>query len=203
MCHEALSSNGPCSAVCTPVTVLGRTIGVLHAVDPVGKPPRAGVRDALETTGTQTGSRLGVVRAMGQSQLQASTDPLTGLLNPRSIEDRVQDLRRARVPFVVAMADLDHFKLLNDAHGHETGDRALRLFTRTMEETVRTQDIVARYGGEEFVIVMPRCSTGEAAEAMARVRAALKEALADANVPGSRSASAWRRPRRTNPSTTR
>ena len=175
--------NGPCSAVCSPVTVLGRTIGVLHAVGPVGKPPRAGVRDALETTGTQTGSRLGVVRAMGQSQLQASTDPLTGLLNRRSLEERVQDLRRARVPYVVAMADLDHFKLLNDAHGHETGDRALRLFTRTMEEAVRTQDTVARYGGEEFVIVFPRCSTGEAAEAMARVRAALKEALANADVP--------------------
>lgn len=101
----------------------------------------------LEITGAQTGSRLGVIRAMGQSQLQASTDPLTGLLNRRSLEDRVLDLRRDHVLFVVAMADLDHFKLLNDAHGHETGDRALRIFTRTMEETVRTQDIVARRRG--------------------------------------------------------
>ena len=176
-------SKGPCSAVCTPVTVLGRTIGVLHAVGPVGSPPRGRVRDVLETTGTQTGSRLGVIRAMGQSQLQASTDPLTGLLNRRSLEDRVQDLRRAQVPFVVVMADLDHFKLLNDAHGHETGDRALRLFTRTMEETVRTEDIVARYGGEEFVIVMPRCSMRQAAQAMDRARAALKEALASGDVP--------------------
>ncbi len=174
---------GPCSAVCTPVTVLGRTIGVLHAVGPVGSPPRGGVRDLLEITGAQTGSRLGVIRAMRQSQLQASTDPLTGLLNRRSLEDRVVDLRRDHVPFVVAMADLDHFKLLNDAHGHETGDRALRIFTRTMEETVRTQDIVARYGGEEFVIVLPRCSVHDAAEVMDRARTALKEALADAEVP--------------------
>ena len=174
---------GPCSAVCTPVTILGRTIGVLHAVGPVGSPPRGGVRDVLEITGAQTGSRLGVIRAMGQSQLQASTDPLTGLLNRRSLEDRVLDLRRDHVPFVVAMADLDHFKLLNDAHGHETGDRALRIFTRTMEEAVRTQDIVARYGGEEFVIVLPRCSVHDAAEVMDRARAALKEALADAEVP--------------------
>ena len=174
---------GPCSAVCTPVTILGRTIGVLHAVGPVGSPPHGGVRDVLEITGAQTGSRLGVIRAMGQSQLQASTDLLTGLLNRRSLEDRVLDLRRDHVPFVVAMADLDHFKLLNDAHGHETGDRALRIFTRTMEEAVRTQDIVARYGGEEFVIVLPRCSVHDAAEVMDRARAALKEALADAEVP--------------------
>jgi diguanylate cyclase (GGDEF)-like protein len=174
---------GPCSAVCTPVTVLGRTIGVLHATGPVGHPPAGSARDALETTGTQIGSRLGVIRAMSQSQLQASTDPLTGLLNRRSLEDRVQDLRRAGIPFVVAMADLDHFKMLNDSFGHETGDRALRLFSRTMVEAVRVQDIVARHGGEEFVIIFPRCSTIEAAEVIERARTALQTALMNGEVP--------------------
>ena len=174
---------GACSAVCTPVTVLGRTIGVLHAVGPEGSPPAEAARDVLETTGAQIGSRLGVIRAMSQSQLQASTDPLTGLLNRRSLEDRVRDLRRARVPFVVAMADLDHFKDLNDQFGHETGDRALRLFSRTLADTVRTQDIVARHGGEEFVVVFPRCSAGEAAEVLERVREALASAVLAAEVP--------------------
>ena len=174
---------GPCSAVCTPVSILGRTIGVLHATGPVGHPPADAARDALETTGTQIGSRLGVIRAMSQSQLQASTDPLTGLLNRRSLEDRVQDLRRTGIPFVVAMADLDHFKSLNDSFGHETGDRALRLFARTMGEAVRAQDIVARHGGEEFVVVFPRCSTGEAAEVMERVRTAVQAALLNGEVP--------------------
>ena len=174
---------GPCSAVCTPVTVLGRTIGVLHATGPVGHPPANVARDTLETTGTQIGSRLGVIRAMSQSQLQASTDPLTGLLNRRSLEDRVRDLRRARIPFVVAMADIDHFKMLNDSFGHETGDRALRLFSRTMVEAVRVQDIVARHGGEEFVIIFPRCSTIEAAEVIERVRTELQTALMNGEVP--------------------
>ena len=174
---------GPCSAVCTPVTVLGRTIGVLHATGPVGRPPAEQTRDTLEATGAQIGSRLGVIRAMSQSQLQASTDPLTGLLNRRSLEDRVQDMRREGTPFAVAMADLDHFKALNDSFGHETGDRALRLFSRTLAETARVEDVVARYGGEEFVVVFPRCSAREAAEVLERVRANLRTALAGGEVP--------------------
>lgn len=174
---------GPCSAVCAPVTVLGRTIGVLHATGEAGRPPSAAVRDTLETTGAQVGSRLGVIRAMSQSQLQASTDPLTGLLNRRSLEDRVRDLRRAQTPFVVAMADLDHFKQLNDSAGHETGDRALRLFARILAETVRAEDVVARHGGEEFVVVFPRCSTHGAAEVLERVRDALSRAVTAAGVP--------------------
>jgi diguanylate cyclase (GGDEF)-like protein len=81
------------------------------------------------------------------------------------------------------MADLDHFKALNDSFGHETGDRALRLFARTMADTVRVQDIVARHGGEEFVIIFPRCSAREAAEVVDRVRAGLRVALVTGEVP--------------------
>ncbi|MBJ7456778.1 MAG: GGDEF domain-containing protein [Thermoleophilia bacterium] len=175
--------SGACSAVCTPVAILGRTIGVLHATGPEGQPPSEQQRDLLETTASQVGSRLGVIRAMSQSQLQASTDPLTGLLNRRSLEDRVRDLRRTGTPFVVAMADLDHFKALNDSFGHETGDRALRVFSRALAETVRAEDVVARHGGEEFVIVFPRCSVREAAEVLERVRERLRAALSAAEVP--------------------
>lgn len=175
--------SGACSAVCTPVAILGRTIGVLHAIGPEGQPPTEQQRDLLETTATQVGSRLGVIRAMSQSQLQASTDPLTGLLNRRSLEDRVRDLRRTGTPFVVAMADLDHFKALNDSFGHETGDRALRVFSRALAETVRAEDVVARHGGEEFVIVFPRCSVREAADVLERVRERLRAALSAAEVP--------------------
>lgn len=176
-------AGGACSAVCTPVSVLGRTIGVLHATGPDGSPPAGSRHDALVAAGAQVGSRLGVIRAMTQSQLQASTDPLTGLLNRRSLEDRVRDLKRTRVPFTVGMADLDHFKRLNDTHGHETGDRALRLFAATLSDAVRVQDIVARHGGEEFVVIFPRCSTAEAGAVIERVRAALGDALGDGGAP--------------------
>lgn len=174
---------GPCSAVCTPVSIVGKAIGVIHAVGPVGKAPGQTMRDILEVTGALAGSRLGVIRSLGQSRHQASTDPLTGLLNRRSLHEGASSLRTAAVPYVVAMADLDHFKKLNDTHGHETGDRALRAFARVLKETTRIHDLVSRYGGEEFVVVLPRSSTGEAADVMARTRAALTRELAETGVP--------------------
>lgn len=176
-------ADGPCSAFCVPVTVLGRAIGVLHTTGTDGEPIPVRHQARVESTAELAGSRLGVIRAMGQSQLQASTDPLTGLLNRRSLDDRVLDMRREGVPFIAAMGDLDHFKPLNDTYGHETGDRALRLFARCLAEAVRSQDVVARYGGEEFVVVMPRCSSSEAAEVMERVRERLRGVLATAEVP--------------------
>ena len=69
---------------------------------------------------------------MAETQLQASTDTLTGLLNRRAFSEQVGGVPPHLHPIAVAMADLDHFKALNDTYGHETGDRALRLFARVL-----------------------------------------------------------------------
>ena len=87
------------------------------------------------------------------------------------------------MPYAVALVDLDRFKALNDTFGHETGDRALRLFARTLQRTVRGQDVVSRYGGEEFVVLFPHCTALEAAEIVGRVREALAGAVAGGGVP--------------------
>ena len=181
--HLENRPGGSCSATCVPVSVGGRSIGVLHAASAPSTPPTAGDVARLEAIATQAGTRIGMLRVMTATHLQAATDPLTGLLNRRSFENQAHELLRRNVPFALAMGDLDHFKALNDAHGHEAGDRALRLFSRAVRTVLRADDLVCRYGGEEFVIVFPERSTAEAAAALDRVREHLLLTLAGGTVP--------------------
>jgi diguanylate cyclase (GGDEF)-like protein len=169
-------------AVCVPLSIAGRTTGVIHAQRSVGLPPGDATR-AWELVGRKAGERIGMLRAFTRSETQAQTDPLTGLLNRRSLEDRVRDLGDGGIPFVIAYGDLDQFKLLNDVHGHDTGDRALRLFARVLRDSVRPNDIPARYGGEEFVTVLPDCSLDNAIAVIERIRAQLRAALTNGTLP--------------------
>lgn len=178
-----LRADGPCAAACVPVSVGGRSIGVLHAATEASSPPPMDAIARLEAIATQTGSRLGLLRVMEATQLQAATDPLTGLLNRRSFENHVQDLLRRGESFAFAMADLDHFKRLNDTHGHDAGDRALRLFARTLRAALRADDLVCRYGGEEFTVLFPGRTASQAAAALQRVREDLLLAVAAGTVP--------------------
>ena len=174
---------GPCSATCVPLSVGGRSIGVLHSVDNHLAPPTGDTLHKLEAIALQAGSRIGMLRVMASTTLQAATDPLTGLLNRRSFEDQVHQLIGRHQPFTLAMGDLDHFKAVNDTHGHEFGDRALRLFARTMKTSLRVEDLTSRYGGEEFVIAFPNCSVEQATDGLERVRAALLAAVDGGTVP--------------------
>lgn len=173
----------PLAAVCVPLNVVGRSIGVLHVATHESFAPRRAVIVALESIAEQASARIGMVRVMEQTHLQAATDPLTGLLNRRSLENQTRDLLRGGQRFAVAMGDLDHFKDLNDTHGHDAGDRALRVFARTLQGALRNDDIICRYGGEEFVIVFPGLTAQEASKALERVREALILAIATGSIP--------------------
>ena len=81
------------------------------------------------------------------------------------------------------MADLDHFKNLNDTYGHETGDRALRLFARVLRDSLRAHDLISRYGGEEFAIAFPDCSSVDATRALNTVQAQLDAAITVGGLP--------------------
>jgi diguanylate cyclase (GGDEF)-like protein len=181
--HLAGRRQGDRAATCVPVSVAGRSIGVLHATAAPGQPPTPVEVSRLESLANQAGTRLGMLRVMEATHLQAATDPLTGLLNRRSFENQVQELLRRREPFSLAMGDLDHFKVLNDTHGHDAGDRALRLFARTMREAVRADDLACRYGGEEFVIAFPGLDADDAARALGRIQERLVLALSAGTVP--------------------
>ncbi len=174
---------GDCSALCVPVTVLGTPMGVLHTTAPVDAPPTSETRAALEALAEQAGSRIGILRAMASSELQANTDPLTGLLNRRSLEAALSDLRDGDAAYAIAFFDLDHFKDLNDTFGHETGDRALRSFARLLRATSRETDLVSRWGGEEFVVVFPEASCEQIHPIVERVAMNLADAVLAGEVP--------------------
>jgi diguanylate cyclase (GGDEF)-like protein len=175
--------SGSCSAVCIPVSIAGSTVGVMHATGQNAVLPATGDIENLELSARRSAERIALLRAFERSETQARTDPLTGLLNRRSIENQVRELRSDGVPYAVAYGDLDHFKALNDTHGHEAGDQALRLFSRVLRDAVRPADLVSRYGGEEFVIVLPECGADAASAVLARVRERLALALSSGRVP--------------------
>lgn len=171
-----------CSASCIPLTIMGRTAGVLHVVGPKGELPNAEQDHALRTVASRIGDVIGVIRAFATKDHQANTDPLTGLCNRRSLEEKISTIV-ARGTYAVAFADLDHFKRLNDTHGHETGDKALRLFGDVLRASVRPEDVAARWGGEEFVIVLPGVTGAKVIVILERIRERLQDALALGTVP--------------------
>lgn len=176
--HES----APCSAVCSPVRFLGQPLGVLHITGPDMAPPDHQLMERINVIADETGSRLGMLRTTRETRLQASTDGLTSLPNRRSLEAAAEEMLAAGRPFAVAIADLDRFKDLNDTYGHEAGDRALRLFARTLRANLRPDDVAARYGGEEFVLLLPATSVIEAQRALDRIRVTLAGDIAAAGV---------------------
>jgi len=104
----------------------------------------------------------------------ARRDPLTRALNRRAFTDRLnQEVERAKrynTPLTLALFDLDHFKKINDTHGHQTGDEILKHFVGLCEKSVRIPDTLARIGGEEFALLLPETSKKTGFETADRVR---------------------------------
>ena len=173
--------SGPCSATCVPVGFMGKALGVLHATGPLGSPPSQDQTAHMATLATQAGARIGTLRAFEKTQLQASTDGLTGLVNRRTLEGQIRELLQAGMPFALAVADLDKFKAINDTYGHEAGDRALRLFSQIASAALRDGDLLARWGGEEFTIILPGIDRHEAVPALDRIRHSLEAAHSGAH----------------------
>jgi diguanylate cyclase (GGDEF)-like protein len=111
-------------------------------------------------------------------QAQAITDHLTGLLNRRAWTERAEvllaDAQRYGYPLVAVMLDIDHFKRINDEHGHAKGDQALQLLSRLLREELRTGDLAGRYGGEEFCVLLTHTREGQALSLDQRLRQCLR-----------------------------
>ena len=174
---------GPCSAACVPLSIGAKTLGIVHVTGAAGCPPDPEIVARLEIVARKTGDRIGMLRAFTRSETEAHTDQLTGLLNRRSLKSEVHRIIAAGQQYTVAYGDLDHFKQVNDIYGHDAGDRALRVFSRVLRDSVRPDDIPSRYGGEEFVVVLPDCSIADAIQVLERVRENLARAQVSAASP--------------------
>jgi diguanylate cyclase (GGDEF)-like protein len=104
----------------------------------------------------------------------SSRDPLTGLANRRHFEltlaSEVDRVARAGEPALVLMIDIDHFKRVNDAHGHQAGDVVLKAIAIALSECIRPMDTVARFGGEEFAMILPNCAPSYGQAVAERIR---------------------------------
>jgi two-component system, cell cycle response regulator len=134
----------------------------------------------------RTGARIitlqdELIRAREALRIQATQDALTGLWNHAAILDilrrELDRSRREGSPVGVIMADLDHFKSINDYYGHLAGDEILRQVAQRMRSAVRAYDSIGRYGGEEFLVVVPGSDAPSTLQQAERLRAAVREAV--------------------------
>jgi diguanylate cyclase (GGDEF)-like protein len=136
-----------------------------------------GDTDLVSATAEQISLALERYRFLAVVLRQASVDDLTGLYNHRFLIDsfgqQVALAQRLGAPLAMLMMDIDHFKALNDSHGHHAGDLALSTFATTLLGNVRRADLAARYGGEEFVVLMPNTSASEAFLVAEKIRLAV------------------------------
>ncbi len=132
----------------------------------------------LQRTNAELVERLRVTLEIVEEE--ASTDSLTGALNRRAFDRLLARewvrCEGERAPLSLLAMDLDHFKRVNDEHGHAVGDRVLQAFVEQSRSVLRQGDLLARLGGEEFVVVLPRASVAKASEVAERIRVAVSVA---------------------------
>lgn len=125
----------------------------------------------------------------------ARVDPLTGIYNRRAFDEycdiEFSRAMRSGSTFAIIMCDLDHFKKVNDQHGHHIGDEVLRRFSAILKDRTRQHDVVARFGGEEFILLLPDNNTAQGLQVAEQIRAKTAEThiTIDGNVSVTLSAS--------------
>ena len=162
-----------------PLVSMGSTVGVIALYDRIDRRSFDTTdEEALTTLAGQASIAIDNVHFHNEAQRLSTTDPLTGLWNFRylsmSLAREIERSTRFDRPLAVLMLDLDHFKLVNDVHGHQRGDTVLRELASRVQEQIREVDTFARYGGEEFVVVLPETTVEGAAQLAERICEAVR-----------------------------
>lgn len=163
--------------VAAPLTAADDVVGAIVLSRRIGGPWTEATRRILAAAAVEASAALARAYSHRAAEAQASTDALTGLPNRRYFEEIVSLLakrRRAGDAVGILMVDIDKFKVLNDTHGHATGDEVLRAVAGAIVAAVREDDVPARFGGEEFVVLLRNPDPGVAVEVGERIRAAVR-----------------------------
>lgn len=171
------------SFISYPIITGGRKVGVINMTDKAGGEPYDDLDlHLLETMVPQMAlalDRAGWHQKATQFQLLSITDPLTGLLNRRYLEERLGEeferSKRHRFPMSFLMVDIDNFKEYNDRNGHQAGDLALEITAQCLKSALRSADVASRYGGEEFSILLPQTNITEALVIAERIRSRVEK----------------------------
>jgi diguanylate cyclase (GGDEF)-like protein/PAS domain S-box-containing protein len=178
---------GYCGAALVPVRMAGDVWGCLAVAWEVENPDAADAEPLLAEFSQLVAVALGNAAAHSALALQATTDPLTGLVNLRTLHDvldrAVGKASDGGEPVALALVDIDHFKAVNDGHGHETGDAVLRGLGGTLQGACRRRDVAARIGGDEFALVLVDCDAAAASEVAERVRQGIESASGENGLP--------------------
>jgi diguanylate cyclase (GGDEF)-like protein len=161
----------------------------------------AGAAEVLRQAAAHGASALRVSGLLAELERRAARDPLTGLANRRSLDDHLdRELSRSRregLPLSLILFDLDHFKAINDEHGHQVGDQVLHAVARSLAVGVRDVDLPARYGGEEFVVLLPGTTLPDAVLTADRLRYGIADAGSPLPVTISAGVASFPQPART------
>ena len=168
---------GLAHTLAAPLTAGDEVVGAIVLSRRIGGPWTDAPRRILAGAAVEASAALARAYSHRAAEAQASTDALTGLPNRRYFDEFVSLLaqrRRAGDAVGILMVDIDKFKVLNDTHGHATGDEVLRAVAGAIVSAVREDDVPARFGGEEFVILLRNPDPGVAVEVGERIRIAVR-----------------------------
>ncbi|HST54793.1 MAG TPA: GGDEF domain-containing protein [Solirubrobacteraceae bacterium] len=170
--HQATTASS-----CQPLLVGGEVIGsVLVSME---RQPTAADRRRIDDSVTQAAPVLANLRNLAIAETRAATDALTGLPNKRALDDSIKRMAaqagRAASPLSVVFFDLDHFKRINDTHGHDRGDEVLASVGVLLRNELRASDLGGRMGGEEFLILLPDTDHAGALKLAEKIRLAIQE----------------------------
>ena len=180
---ELEQTYGTCarSVLCVPLETRGRVLGVIEVVNKKGGGEGFTPRDLSLVTRLAGFAAIAIenARLYQQTKMLTLTDELTRLYNTRFftqyLENDVKRCRRYKSSVSLIFLDLDHFKLVNDRHGHLMGSQLLREVADVLRRGVRDVDIVARYGGDEFIVILPETRLEDAALVAERLRQAMND----------------------------